>query len=126
MSNKGFLQTAFTAEAQNLIAATSVDNTRDKIFLLSVEEATTPAYGFDSSTTSGTGNARIRVTTDFAKANYAFQSSTSGYGGWWWLRSPSLGDVRVCVISVAGSANNYDVAGSTEGGIVPALTISLQ
>ena len=69
-AGKGFLQTAFTADAQSLIAGTSVDNsaastnpadnpkqweegenpyasdtpTTDKVFLLSEEEATTGAY----------------------------------------------------------------------------------
>ncbi|MBR0125719.1 MAG: hypothetical protein IJM03_10255 [Treponema sp.] len=109
-NGKGFLQTAFTSSAQSLIAKTTVDNsedsttdagnnltkasnyacdnTSDKIFLLSEKEATTTDYGFTAYNQYGTGNSRIRVTTDFAKANYAYQSTTAGYGGWWWLRSP--------------------------------------
>ena len=138
----GFLQTAFTESAQNLIADTTVDNsaasttdagnnltqadgcsdTTDKIFLLSEKEATTLNSGFDEydrwvgddyGTTSST---RIRVTTDYAKATGAYQSSTEGYGGWWWLRSPicdSGFDARV--IDFDGYARNDDGVSNTWG-----------
>lgn len=144
--NNGFLQTAFTAEAQNLIAVTTVDNspsstsdpgfkipsaagftcadTEDKIFLLSMKEAT--SYGFPAYNEYGQGNARIRKPTDYAKANYAYQDSTDGYGGYWCLRSPH------CNNSFEAHGVNYD--GNNEGcdaddtyyGVVPALSISLQ
>ncbi len=147
-SSKGFLQTAFTTAAQNLIATTTVDNsaasttdsgnnlsqatsyactnTSDKIFLLSEKEVTTSGYGFASYISSGTGNTRIRVTTDFAKANYAYQSTESGYGGWWWLRSPSCdssGDTRNVFIYGGASSNGF--VNNTDGGVVPALSISV-
>lgn len=95
--NKGFLQTAFTAGAQNLIAVTTVDNsaasttdsdnnvteatdyacedTEDKIFLLSIKEAT--SYGFREYDTFG--GDRIRKPTDYAKANHA-EDSNNDYG----------------------------------------------
>ena len=105
---KGFLQTAFTESARELIADTTVDNTAasttdagstlpqatnyvcsdttDKIFLLSEKEATTSEYGFAAYSKFGEGSTRIRVTTDYAKATGAFQEdSLAGYGGWWWL-----------------------------------------
>ena len=105
-TGKGFLQTAFTSSAQSLIATTTVDNsaastnpasnastwnsgtndyacenTSDKVFLLSEKEATTSDYGFTEYNVHGLGNSRIRVTTDYAKANCAFQNATAGYGG---------------------------------------------
>ena len=152
-AGKGFLQTAFTADAQSLIAVTSVDNsaastnpasnpnlwkngenlyasktpTTDKIFLLSEEEATTESYGFGEYSESGTGNTRIRVTTDYAKATGAYQSSTPGYGGWWWLRSPLyILEYSARDIYYNGNAYNYDFdVDDTSGGVVPALSISL-
>ena len=148
--NNGFLQLAFTPKAQGLILTTEVDNgaastnpasnsslwnygrnefacgnTKDKIFLLSEEEATTGGYGFATYEAYGSGNSRIRKTTDYALANYAQQSSTAGYGGWWWLRSPHyyLSNNARC-ISVGGLANfNYRVD-YRGGGVVPALSIS--
>ena len=142
----GFLQTAFTNSAQSLIADTVVDNsaastfpasnasgtndyvcdnTSDKIFLLSEKEATTNDYGFAEYDQYGKENSRIRVTTDYAKANYAYQSSTAGYGGWWWLRSPYDDDCYYArYISYDGYANNNDYVYFRYGGVVPALSIS--
>ncbi len=144
--NKGFLQTAFTATAQSKIAETEVDNrkettgysestyaadyacenTTDKIFLLSESEVINRDYGFAAYNSRGRGNARIRVTTDFAKANYAFQNNINdGYGGYWWLRSPSCkySDYVPHVDDGGHAYTNYYV-GYKEYGIVPALSIS--
>lgn len=151
-NNKGFLQSAFTLDAQNLISITNIDNssvstsdsdnnikqatsyycvnTRDKVFLLSEKEVTTADYGFASYNSYGQGNTRIRKTTDFAKANHAYQNSTNCYGGWWWLRSPHYWsglDARgVHQDGYATGREAYDFYFSnTHGGIVPALTILL-
>ena len=145
-NQKGFLQSAFTSSAQSLIATTSVDNsavsttdsgsnltqassyacedTSDKIFLLSEKEATTASYGFDSYNSSGIGNTRIRVTTDYAKANYADYSTSSGYGCYWWLRSPHY-NYRYNARYVTSSGNTYyglDVRRAYVG-VVPALCL---
>lgn len=146
----GFLQTAFTATAQSLIATTTVDNsaastnpasnasewnsgtndyacdnTSDKIFLLSEKEATTSDYEFKRYDQYKAGNSRIRVTTDYAKANYAYQSATAGYGGWWWLRSPDYKKSTYArSIHYDGYAYSYASVNYKYGGVVPALSIS--
>jgi len=145
-SDKGFLQSAFTSSAQSLIATTSVDNsaasttdsgsnltqatsyacedTSDKIFLLSEKEATTASYGFAYYSSSGTGNTRIRVTTDYAKANYAYQSTSSSYGGYWWLRSPYYASSNLAhLVGCDGSADSLDSVHYTLRGVVPALCL---
>ena len=144
---KGFLQTAFTADAQSLIADTSVDNsvtstfgtgqstqenpyaygkTKDKIFLLSQQEATESEYGFATFSDSGEGSTRIRVTTDYAEATEAYQSLIEGYGGWWWLRSPRYNyEDTARVINEDGNASDSYLVDNTIGGVVPALSISL-
>ena len=148
-NGKGFLQTAFTSTAQLLIAETEVDNsddstidtenhmtkattyacenTTDKIFLLSAKEATTTAYGFAACDSSGKGNARIRMPTDYAKANYAYQNSTDGYGGDWWLRSPRYNDyMQARSVNYDGYAWGGCVnVDNRDRGLVPALSISL-
>ena len=149
-TGKGFLQTAFTSSAQALIATTTLDNsaastnpasnasewnsgtnsyacdnTSDKIFLLSEKEATTSDYGFTGYKQYGEGNSRIRVTTDYAKANCAFQNATAGYGGRWWLRSPLYNYCNLARrIDCDGYANNNLYVDSEYGGVVPALSIS--
>ena len=146
--NKGFLQTAFTEAAQSKIVTTTVDNsedsttdtgnniskatpcacdnTNDKIFLLSLKEVTTADYGFDAYNSNGQGNSRIRMTTDYAKANNAYQSGDTGYGGYWWLRSPYYITIRdACYVYIAGYAfSNLNVI-SPSYGVVPALSIEL-
>ena len=148
---KGFLQTAFTADAQSLIADTSVDisaastnpasnpnlwsdgnnpyacaNTTDKVFLLSLQEATNSEYGFGAD--GGRDSTRIRVTTDYAKATGAYQGASAGPGGGWWLRSPSDSEEVAQVINhngIAAIGSSYSVS-DADGGVVPALSISLQ
>ena len=146
----GFLQTAFTNSAQSLIATTTVDNsaastnpasnaslwnsgnndyacdnTGDKIFLLSVKEATTSDYGFTEYNQYGEGNSRIRVTTDYAKANYANQRTTVGYGGSWWLRSPIYEfSYYAHFIDYEGTARYNTLVNAQSCGIVPALCLS--
>lgn len=144
--NGDFLNSAFTSSAQSLIATTTVDNsaastnpasnarewnsgtnnyacenTSDKIFLLSEKEATTSDYGFTAYDQSGTGNSRIRMTTDYAKANYAFQSTTAGDGGFWWLRSPYYDSARF-IDCVGYASNGLDVVVKFCG-VVPALCL---
>lgn len=144
-TGKGFLQTAFTQNAQGLIAETVVDNsfkttgysqssyvayyfcknTTDKIFLLSESEVINSDYGFAAYNSYGKGNARIRFPTDYAKANNTDMTSYDGYGGSWWLRSPY--SHKSCARSVGfdGVADeDYNGVGATMYGVVPALSIS--
>ncbi|MBP5442713.1 MAG: hypothetical protein J6Y60_05685 [Treponema sp.] len=152
---KGFLQTAFNSEQQSIIANTIIDNseitttdaneilpkaayficenTIDKIFLLSEQEVTKTEYGFTDYDKNGTGNSRIRKSTDFAKANGAYQSSGTGEGGYWWLRSPCnisqpSGVYSFCSRDVIQNGNSnptilYSV-NRTDGGVCPALCIN--
>ena len=148
-TGKGFLQTAFTSSAQSLIATITVDNsaastnpasnasqwnsgtnnhacenTSDKIFLLSEKEATTNDYGFTEYYQYEEENSRIKVTTDYAKANYAYQDATAGYGGWWWLRSPGYGDsYHARSIRYNGDADDLNYVDNKIGGVVPALCL---
>ena len=144
-TGKGFLQTAFTQSAQALIAETDVDNrkettgysegtyatkyacenTTDKIFLLSESEVINSDYGFAAYDSSGKGNARIRFPTDYAKANNVDLLSDDGYGGSWWLRSPSYtSSSNVRIVYYHGYAYYYDSVHNTTRGVVPALSIS--
>ncbi|MBR1536021.1 MAG: hypothetical protein IJ630_03690, partial [Treponema sp.] len=153
-NGKGFLQTAFTSSAQALIADTIVDNsaesttdagnrhnqatsyacndTEDKVFLLSVKEATTEAYGFKAYDVQGNGNSRIRFPTDYAMANYAFSyyysyNGSNNYGGDWLMRSPYYNNsYNALQISYSGWGYSGNPVYYTNIGIVPALCISAQ
>ena len=152
--NQEFWQVAFSTLQQRLIGATGVDNsarsantngnarqwndgkndfacknTNDKIFLLSMQEVTT-AYkenGFNTSYTAA-DRARVRGTTDFARASGAEMSteSTSYGNGWWWLRSPNhSSSFSMHNVTVSGSADETVGIYKLCGGVVPALRIKL-
>jgi hypothetical protein len=90
--------------------------TVDKIFLLSVQEATKSDYGL------ATKNERIRAATDFALATEAIQSEDDGYGGWWRLRSSAFVD-EYCW---SGTYHNGTIVGAfptSFAGVVPALCV---
>lgn len=144
----GFLQTAFTDTAQGNIVVTDVDNssastnnysgsftpasteytcanTEDKIFLLSVYEASNPNYGLALADL----DKRIKKPTDFALANYAITDSETCAGAWW-LRSPGTDytNERAYRVSLAGGLRGDLYCGGDTNkdiGIVPALTIAL-
>lgn len=151
-SGRGFLQSAFTESAQNLITATNVDNsssstgdadgkdkrttryacedTEDKIFLMSEREMTNRDYGFPPYDSAGAGNPRIRMASDYALANHVVQPDSDIdsdiLGGGWYIRSPSYIDsFRVRGINCDGDAavTGEDCDGCI-GGICPALAIS--
>ena len=144
-TGKGFLQTAFTQDAQALIAETVVDNskettghsestyakkyayknTTDKIFLLSESEVINSDYGFAAYDSWGEGNVRIRFPTDYAKANNAYQYPKNGTGGHWWLRSPYYTESYYArFVDNSGVAVMYSLVDNTYMGVVPALSIS--
>jgi len=99
-------------------------NTSDKIFLLSEKEATTSDYGFTEYNVNGTGNSRIRETTDYAKAAGAYIDSD---GSPWWLRSPSYRyNTHAGRIYYKGEATSSSYVLANTSGVVPALCISAQ
>ena len=152
--SKGFLKTAFTSDEQSFIMETSVVNTVrstnpassypyeewnnginqyaiktpmvDKVFLLSVQEATSNLYGFPRY--DSYDNTRIRKTTDYAKASGAYASVYSKGGGIWWLRSPHWGNSFAEVYAVSADGRVLGtMAKSVEYNycsVVPALCVS--
>lgn len=145
-TDKGFLQTAFTSAAQSRIADTLVDNselttgydsesyatytcddTTDKIFLLSMSEVVNTDYKFDPyNIVSDASNhkTRLRLSTDFARANNVYQSSAT-YNGYWWVRSPfKSSQTSVRAVTYAGALSGNSDANTAYYGIVPALTIA--
>ena len=82
-------------------------------------------YGFATYGSYGKGNARIRFPTDYAKANYAWQRTDDGFGGYWWLRSPHYSESDgVRGVSYGGDAHLGSYVDITYYGVVPALSIS--
>ena len=141
----GFLQTAFTADEQKLIADTSVANdeastlpvefdtfteenkkswvpngydtepTTDKIFLLSVNEATRPGYLFghyDDKIAE-----RVKTPVDFCAKEEGARA------GHWSLRSPASKQHVNQIQIVFGDGTIVMSYGTTTHGVVPALRV---
>lgn len=147
----GFLKTAFTAAELAKIADTSVDNsarstnpdadanrnnnginiyasdtpTTDKIFLLSYQELTKTAYGFEDDLSENLNSYvnimnRVRQVTEYVKTNGDSASWLS-----WWTRSlcynRTAGGNLAQVIGESGGVSGKQVAAN--GGVVPALCL---
>ena len=133
--NSVFLNTAFSADEQNAIVLTDVDNskaqgysgwstdggnnTQDRLFLLSYAEAW--KYFADD-------NARMCAPTDYAvKQGVQTSASNKADGratGWWWLRSP--GREQICAALVLdGGALSYGLVVDVRVAVRPALWIDL-
>ncbi len=128
--NGEFMQAAFTRDKQKWIVKITVENpdnsecgtkggknTKDKIFLLSIEEA--EAY-FASDET------RVCTPTAYAVANGAYKNKVNG-NCLWWLRSPGEYQTDVAGVGSDGGVYAYDCGVVTEYNAVrPALWVNLE
>lgn len=144
-TDDNFLNNAFSASEQNAIKTTNVVNednpywgtdggndTEDKVYLLSISEASDASYGFISKfdTSSKTREAK---NTEYAKKCGAWTSASSSYygNGFWWLRTP--GDLADYASSDAsrvdesgyGYGYSYSCVNLTNMAVRPALHINL-
>lgn len=122
-TNDNFLDTAFSASEQVAIADTTVvnndnpsygteggNNTTDKVFLLSIEEAQNTAYGF----TNNTNSTDTRKATNTAYVADGGKIGTSGMydvgaADYWWLRSPGDHTYDAAYVRVHGSVGVYGI-----------------
>lgn len=104
--NNEFLNTAFTEEEQQRLLLVTIEadygpfyternETRDKIFLPTAEEA--EKY-------LPTNDERICIPTERAIREGAYAGKKPSSGCWWWLRTPSISMPNyVCVVDTDGS-----------------------
>lgn len=134
----GFMGKAFSKIEQEAICEKAIQNpdnsesgtpggniTKDKLFLLSVEEARNVEYGFPDNL--GYSETRESMNTDYAASGdeYVYKNSK----GIWWLRSPGGGEDgrgvwRASFIRQSGSVG-YDYINKYGGTVRPALYLDL-
>ena len=139
--NDTFLNTAFKSAEQAAIKNTIVvnedhpscgteggENTNDKVYLLSIAEASNTAYGFNGEfhTSSETREAK---NTAYAEECGAWMSPSTEYegNGDWWLRSPGNSSAVASSVHYAGmgvDSNGVDV-GDVHVAVRPALHLNL-
>ena len=126
--NDEFLNEAFSADERSYIAQTTVtadenpeydtdpgNDTKDKVFLLSIDEV--EEY-FSSD------DARQCEPTDYAVANGAYESDSGDC--WWWLRSPGDSQYDAAGVYGDGSVSHYgDYVDCDIDAVRPALWINL-
>lgn len=127
--NSCFINEAFTDEEKALICGTHLQNpdnpeygtdggndTTDKVFLLSIDEATR-YFASDK--------ARMAEATDYAKDKGIFVSEENGKS-WWWLRSLGRNNSDAAYVDIGGSVRNYgSYANDGESGVRPAMWVNI-
>lgn len=138
--NEDFYNEAFDADEKKAIKETAVTNednpyynieggndTKDKVYLLSISEAGNAAYGFDSEYQESF-RTRESKNTDYAKVNNAWTSisSNTAGNGYWWLRSPGGSSYNAASFGYAGYSSSYgDDVAYWNHAVRPALHINL-
>jgi len=136
--NNDFYNAAFTANEKVRIETSLVvnddhpvygteggNNTNDKLYLLSYNEAINTAYGFNSSY-SKNDTARQAQGTDFSKSSGLFiytASPCTGNSGWW-LRSPGNGTEYAASGNGYGNIYNFFYAMKAYVGVRPVFKLS--
>ncbi|MBP5529884.1 MAG: InlB B-repeat-containing protein, partial [Lachnospiraceae bacterium] len=100
------------------------NKTTDKIFLLSIAESEDTSFGFTGNDNST--DTRKVISTDYAKHNGAFVSSSNGTSDWW-LRSPGSSADYAAYVVINGVVfrDGYYVNRSSFA-IRPALNLNLE
>ena len=124
--NNNFINTAFSNEEKEMIPTVTVpgNNTKDKVFLLSVQEA----YNYFSD-----NEARKCVPTEYAITNGAYNKDNSGCC--WWLRTsvkedsedPSMGvgEWNFAIVDGTGVVNEEGLDLDCDFAVRPALWINI-
>ena len=139
-NENSFINKAFTDDEQKIIKDTAVINndnpeynimggndTTDKVYLLSMDEASDVTYGFDSAFNISSGTREAKA-TDYAKLNGGYRSNETGQIGncYWWLRSPgSRSDNAVYVVKDCWGESNGGFVNETFQVVRPVLHINL-
>lgn len=118
-----------TFETRDKYVSFLCEDTKDHIFLLSFQEATNDAYGYNPDMENVADAAREKIPTDYAKSQGVKVSKDAGYvgnGAYWWLRTPA----EYAAYSSRGVLWNGAAGGgigvsNVHVGVVPALVIRL-
>ena len=97
------------------------DNTRDKIFILSVEEVV--QYFGDSGQLENRPEDVRWISDEYDSARIAWNDN--GDRAWWWLRSPGGAQRLVTGVDPAGVLNLYGTSALNAGHIRPVMWLNL-
>lgn len=131
--NGEFLDTAFTNKERYVIQDTLVKNevnknyntsggndTVDKVFLLSYEEAQNNAYGFQSGVSNKSKSRQMRVTEAALIEGYANKDNGNTC---WWLRSSGITNQYAAYVFSVGSITDSYFAGRRNDAVRPVIRL---
>lgn len=134
--NSSFYAAAFSGREQEAILEQTLTNedhengteggndTRDKVYLLSLREAANSDYGFCQEYKDKYTRSREMAASDYAYIIGAWVSDNIDYTGTsYWLRSPGNSESKAAFVSYVGYILQ-DLQATEDEGVVPALTIS--
>lgn len=116
------------------------EDTRDSVFLLSIEEAVCKYFGDSSSKLLNRGKNQMYWFQRKDENNIKRAATSEGYSWWWWLRSPGRNNVKAVYVHGDGNigiqGNNilkcnisscfHPLNGDNRGGVRPALWLNMQ
>lgn len=133
--NSEFLDTAFTNRERNAIQDTLVSNldnpnyktsggndTIDKVFLLSYDEAQNNAYGFMSGVSNKSKSRQMRLTPAALVEGYANKENGNTC---WWLRSPGITNQYAAYVFTVGSITDSYFVGRRNDAVRPVIRVKL-
>ncbi len=137
--NGSFYHTAFDSGEQEAVVEQTVVNddnptygteggndTRDKVYLLSIDEVTKETYGFCSDSYTYSQSRMIKA-SDYAYAIGTYRDGCNDDCCWWWLRSPGGDSDYIAGVDSEGDVERGGSGVNNYGdGICPALHINLQ
>lgn len=131
--NGAFCESAFTQEEQDVIRTTTVKNddtewdggkaTQDKVYLLSLTEATASIYGFPADV-NGESEPGIAEGTSYALSKSPLQSQGPQMN--WWLRSAVYSEWFAAVVNTSGEVEDqWGAYKNISKGVRPVLHMDL-
>lgn len=141
--NDEFISAAFNTKEQKLIKKTTLTNsnpyykskggadTKDKVYLLSIDDMINTSYGFSDNPYKNEVNRR-GSSTDYAWAmgnrTLTFYTTEEGnYSNWWWLRSPGENNRFAAIVGYEGSVVTAGSFTDTYNlGVRPAIRLNLK
>lgn len=133
--NGAFLDAAFTNKERNAIEKTLVSNpdneiykteggndTTDKVFLLSYDEAQNNEYGFQSGVSNKSKSRQMRLTEYALQDGYINKDNGNTC---WWLRSPGITPQYAAYVFTVGSITDSYFVGRRNDAARPVIRVKL-
>lgn len=133
--NGTFLDTAFTNRERDAIKDTLVSNannqkyntpggndTLDKVFLLSYEEAQNNAFGFQSGVSNKSKSRQMRLTEAALEEGYVNKDNGNTC---WWLRTPGITNQYAAYVFTVGSITDSYFVGRRNDAARPVIRVKL-